>query len=152
MVVLMRTKDPIDSRSQGAGSRFTGTLEGDLVLNGTVVVARGSTVYGELKAAKQGGRLLGRTELVIVLTDFLIDGQIIPCTTTVADVKGEGQGKDTAAKVAAGALIGGAADGHDGAKKGAAIGGAAALLSRGGSVKVPPGTLLEFKLEQPFTR
>jgi hypothetical protein len=117
-----------------------------------VVVARGSTVYGELKAAKQGGRLLGRTELVIVLTDFLIDGQIIPCTTTVADVKGEGQGKDTAAKVAAGALIGGAADGHDGAKKGAAIGGAAALLSRGGSVKVPPGTLLEFKLEQPFTR
>ena len=149
--ILIRTKDPIDSNRGGEGTRFSGTLEADLAQGGTVLATRGSMVYGELRVAQKSGRLLGKSEMILVLTGIQVDGKIVPCATSAAVVSGEAQGRDTASKVGAGALIGGAADGSDGARKGAAIGGAAALLTRGTSVRVPPGTLLSFTLEQPFT-
>ncbi len=149
---LFRTKDAIDSRKQGTGARFTGTLEGDLVIDRQTLITRGSTIYGQISSSKPPGRLLGKSEMVLVLTGVLIDGQIVPITTGAAALAGQEQGKDTAKKVAAGALIGGAIDGKDGAGKGAMVGGAAALLGRGSSLQVAPGTLLEFKLAQPFVR
>jgi len=150
--LLVRTKDAIDSRKQGTGSRFTATLEGDLVIEGKTLAARGSTIYGQINSARPSGRLLGKSEMVLVLTGIMIDGQIMPWVTSTAALAAEGQGKDTAKKVAAGALVGAAIDGKDGAGKGAMVGGAVALLGRGGSLQVAAGTLLEFKLEQPFTR
>jgi len=62
---------------------------------------------------------------------------------------GEGSGRDTARKVGAAALVGGAFGGGSGAAKGAAIGGAAALLTRGKKVRIPKGTLLELQLVAP---
>jgi hypothetical protein len=55
----------------------------------------------------------------------------------------------TAGGAAAGAAIGAIADGGDGAAKGAAIGAVASGLKRGQSLTISPGTLLEFRLEQP---
>lgn len=150
--LLVRTKDTIDSRKQGTGTRFTAILEGDLVIEGKTLGTRGSTIYGQINSSRPAGRLLGKSEMVLVLTGILIDGQVIPWVTSAAVLASEGQGKDTAKKVAAGALVGGAIDGKDGAGKGAMVGGAVALLGRGGSLQVASGSLLEFKLEQPFTR
>jgi phage-related tail protein len=52
---------------------------------------------------------------------------------------------------AAGAAIGAIGDGGDGAGTGAAIGAVASGLKKGDAISVPPGTLLEFRLQQPVT-
>ena len=53
----------VDSSRHSAGHRFRGQLEGDLRVNGTTVVLRGSEVFGQLTGASQARRLVGRSEL-----------------------------------------------------------------------------------------
>ena len=61
---------------------------------------------------------------------------------------GDASIKKVAKSAAAGAIIGGiAGDAGDGA----AIGAGVAVLRKGQSITIPPGTMLEFKLAQPFT-
>ena len=72
--MMIRMTQPLNSGSQGAGTRFTATLEANLVgTDGEIVAARGATVYGQLAQARSAGRLAGRSEMTIILTDILID-------------------------------------------------------------------------------
>jgi hypothetical protein len=148
--LLVRTKDAIDSRKNGAGARFEAALESDLSVGGTVIAPKGTPVFGEVRSAQQAGNLFGKSELEIGLTGIQLGGKLSPCATDAATASGQSQGRDTARKTGAGALIGAAADGSEGARKGAAVGGAVSLLTRGSSVQIPSGTLLEFRLTQPF--
>ena len=59
------------------------------------------------------------------------------------DFGAEGAPGGAARKVGAAALVGGAIDGGEGAAKGAAVGGAVALLAPGNHIKIPAGTLVE---------
>jgi hypothetical protein len=49
-----------------------------------------------------------------------------------------------------GTAVGAIADGSKGAAKGAAIGAVATGLKKGEAIVIPPGELLEFKLQQPL--
>jgi hypothetical protein len=150
--LMVRTKEALDTSRHKSGHKFTAALEADLAVNGTVVAPRGSNVYGELVSAKQAGRLAGKSEMTISFTGLMINNQIKPIRTgAVQAVAESGQGKDTAGKVARGAAIGAMIDGKDGARKGAKVGAGAAILSRGGRINIPPGTLLEVPLAEPFT-
>ena len=155
--ILIRTVDSIDSEKQKAGFRFTATLETNLQAEDRVVAPRGTTVYGRLAQASSAGRMKGSSELTLELTDIVINGTAYPLLTSTYEVKGKGEGGNTAKKAVGGAglgaLIGGLAGGGKGAGIGAAAGAAGgtaiAASKKGQQLQIPSETLLEFRLEQP---
>jgi hypothetical protein len=147
--LVMRLDDNVDS-AKGAGVRFSASLEAALPdASGNVLVPAGTKVLGVIADSKSAGRLAGKSEMEIAFTDLQINGLLFPIQSQGVKAVGEGSGRDTARKVGAAALIGGAFGGGSGAAKGAAIGGAAALLTRGQQIRIPRGTLLELSLVAP---
>jgi hypothetical protein len=147
--LMMKTVDPIDGRQHGVGHKFSGVLEGDIIVEDKVVVKSGSKVYGTIIESETGGRLVGKSSLSFKLTQIMVDNKLVKITTNHLNYIGkEGSGKDTAKKAARGAAIGGLIDGSDGAKTGVAVGVGAAILTKGGSIKVPSGTYLDFTIDQ----
>ena len=155
--ILIRTVDAIDSSKQKTGYRFTANLETNLQVDDTVVAPRGSTVYGRLANASSAGRMSGSSELTLELTDIVISGTAYPLLTSTYEIKGKGEGGNTAKKVVGGAglgaLIGGIAGGGKGAGIGAVAGAAGgtaiAASKKGQQLQIPSESLLEFRLEQP---
>jgi hypothetical protein len=155
--ILIRTVDAIDSSKQKAGFRFTATLETNLQAEDKVVAPRGTTIYGRLAQASSAGRMSGSSELTLELTDIVINGTAYPRLTSTYELKGKGEGGNTAKKVVGGAglgaLIGGIAGGGKGAgigaAAGAATGTAVAASKKGQQLQIPSESLLEFRLEQP---
>jgi len=155
--ILIRTIDSIDTTKQKSGDRFTASLETNLVVDNIVVAPRGTTVYGRLVSAESAGRMKGSSELSLELTDIVIRGTAYPLLTSTYEVKGKGEGGNTAKKVIGGAglgaLIGGIAGGGKGAGIGALVGGGAgtavAASKKGQQLTIPSETLLEFRLQQP---
>lgn len=155
--LLIRTSDAIDSSKQKTGFKFTASLETNLQIDNTVVAPRGSTVYGRLANASSSGRMSGSSELTLELTDIVINGTAYPLVTSTYEIKGKGEGGNTAKKVVGGAglgaLIGGIAGGGKGAGIGAAAGAAGgtaiAASKKGQQLQIPSESLLEFRLAQP---
>jgi hypothetical protein len=155
--ILIRTISTIDSTKQKAGDRFTASLETNLVVDNIVVAPRGTTVYGRLASAESAGRMKGSSELTLELTDIVIRGTAYPLLTSTYEVKGKGEGGNTAKKVIGGAglgaLIGGIAGGGKGAGIGALVGAGAgtavAASKKGQQLTIPSESLLEFRLQQP---
>jgi hypothetical protein len=146
----VRLDDNVDSGRGGAGVRFRSSLEAALLdASGNVIVPAGTKVLGVIAESKSAGRLAGKSELEIAFTDLELNGRLFPIQVQDVKAVGEGSGRDTARKVGAAALIGGAFGGGSGAAKGAAIGGAAALLTRGKEIRIPSGTVLELALYAP---
>jgi hypothetical protein len=147
--LLVRMMDSISSKNK-PGTRFTTTLEQDLVVNGVVVVKAGTKIYGELRSAKQAGRAVGKSEIDIRLTQLALGNEMPLIATSSFTDKGKSSGAKTVGAAAVGAGVGAVVNGGEGAKKGAAIAGGASLLKKGDTVTVPPGSLLEFTLTQPL--
>ena len=147
--LLVRLVDPVSSKDP-AGKRFTTTLEADLVVSGAFVAKAGTKVYGRVQSSQQARRYAGQSQLDLRLTEVALGPNLVPIVTgPYAQAGAKSIGK-TAKGAAAGAAIGAIAD-DDGAGKGAAIGAVASGLKKGEAVSVSPGTLLEFKLQQPVT-
>ena len=144
--LLVRTQEPIDSNRHRAGHRFTCVLEGDLKVGDRVAAKKGTIVYGQLTAAKQSRRLVGRSEMLIVLNGISVNGKIVPMQSGECKAVSENTTKKTLGRTARAAVIGGLIDGSDGAKTGAKVGLGASVLTRGSSIHIPKGTLLEFPL------
>jgi hypothetical protein len=155
--ILIRTVDPIDSTTEKTGDRFTGYLETNLQASNVVVAPRGTTVYGRLASASSAGRYAGSSQLTLELTDIQINGNAHPLLTSTYEIKGKGEGSNTAKKTIGGAglgaLIGGLAGGGTGAGIGALVGfGAGTAISgskKGEQLQIPSESLLEFRLAQP---
>jgi|SRR5882672_8685842 len=155
--VLIRMVDAIDSTKQKTGYRFTATLETNLQTEDKVVAPRGTTVYGRLANASSAGKMSGSSQLTLELTDIVINGTAYPLLTSTYEIKGKGEGGNTAKKVIGGAglgaLIGGLAGGGKGAGIGALAGAGAgtaiAASKKGEQLQIPSESLLEFRLEQP---
>ncbi len=146
--LLVRMADPVSSKDS-PGKRFTATLESDLVVNGAVVAKAGSKVYGRIQSSQQARRFTGQSALDLRLTEVAVGPTLVPISTTGFAEASSRSGGKVARGAAAGAAVGAIADGGDGAGKGAAIGAVASGLKKGETVSVPPGTLLEFRLQQP---
>lgn len=154
--IAVRMIDSVDSDSNKAGDTFRASLEEDLVVDGNVVAPKGADVTGRLAEVKEAGRMTGRSELKLELTQIVVNGQTYALKTGEYELAGASRGKDTAMKVGAGAAIGAVVGAIAGGGKGAAIGagvGAGAgtaiqVLTRGEQVRVPSETMLEFTLEQ----
>jgi hypothetical protein len=151
--------DSVDSKTNHVGDRFRASLEADLVANGMVVAPKGADVYGRLADAQQAGHITGKAQLKLELTDILIQNRMQPIMTGEYDLAGKSRGGNTAKKAgggaAVGAIIGAIAGGGKGAAIGAGVGAGAGtavnVATQGEQVNVPSETLLEFRLQQPFT-
>lgn len=149
--------DSVDSTKQKTGGRFTASLETNLQADDVVVAPRGTAVYGRLAQASASGRMKGSSQLTLELTDIVIKGTAYPLLTSTYEIKGKGEGSETAKKVVGGAglgaLIGGIAGGGTGALIGlgaGVVGGTAISASKKGEqLVIPSESLLEFRLEQP---
>ena len=155
--ILVRMVDSIDSSKQKTGYRFTATLETNMQAVDEVVARRGTTVYGRLASASSAGRMKGSSGLTLELTDIVINGTAYPLLTSSYEVKGKGEGGNTAKKVVGGAGLGALIGGIAGGGKGAGIGVLAGLAGgtaiaaskKGEQLSIPSESLLEFRLEQP---
>lgn len=148
--LLVRMMDGISSNNK-EGTRFTTTLEQDLVVNGAVAVKAGTKIYGDLRSAKKAGRAVGRSSIDIRLNQIAIGGEMPAITTSSFTEKGSSSGRKTAGGALVGAGVGAVVDGGEGAGKGAAIGAGVSMLKKGDTVTIPPNALLEFQLTQPVT-
>jgi len=137
------------SSNDSKGKRFTTTLETDLIIGGQMVAKAGSKIYGRVENAQKAGRYVGKSSLDLRLTEITIGGLLVPIVTGPYAQTGAGSLGKAARGAAAGAAIGAIAD--DDAGKGAAIGAVASGVKKGQPVVVPPGTLMEFKLQQPVS-
>jgi hypothetical protein len=146
-VLLVRMVDGASSQSP-QGKRFATVLDTDLIVDGVMVAKAGSKVYGRIEKAVQAGRVAGKSELDIRLTELTVGGVLVPVTTGPYAAKGANSLGKTVKGAVAGAAIG-AFSGHAG--EGAGIGAAASVAKKGQPVGVPPGALLEFELKQPVT-
>jgi hypothetical protein len=152
--ILVRIVDTVDSSKNAVGSRFAASLETNLEVGGTVVAPAGTTVYGRLAQAKEAGRMAGKSELQLELTEIVLNGTAYPIFSSDYQVSGKSSGGRTAKRVLGGAglgaIIGGIAGSAGmGAAIGAAAGTTAALVPKGQKVSIPSETLLEFRLHQP---
>jgi hypothetical protein len=152
--LLVRMVDAVDSSKNSVGSRFTASLETNLVVEGTVVAPAGTRVYGRLAQAKEAGRMAGKSELQLELTEIVVNGTAYPIFSSDYKVTGKSSGGRSAKRILGGAglgaIIGGIAGSAGmGAAIGAAAGTTAAIVQKGEKVSIPSETLLEFRLEQP---
>ncbi len=146
--LLVRMMDGASS-NDSKGKRFTTTLESDLIVNGRMVARAGTKIYGRVENAQRAGRFAGQSMLDLRLTELAMGANFVPITTGPYAQAGAKSISKTARGAAAGAAIGGIADGGEGAAKGAAIGAVASGVKKGQPVVISSGTLLEFQLQQP---
>ncbi len=149
--LVIRTTEDIDSRRHSAGHRFRGQLESALVVDGITVAPRGTFVHGRVAQAKQAGRVVGSSELAIEFTDIMIDDQLFPITTTGLVAQSGGEGRRTVGRTARSAALGGLIGGSSGARTGAKVGAGVSILTRGTSINIPRGTIVEARLSAPVT-
>ena len=138
-----------------------------------IVIPAGSYVSGEITETKRPGRVKGRGEIMLRLTQMILpNGYVVsflasPAGASTGDddtVDKEGKIKGPSNKAAdastialgtgAGAGIGAAAAGLKGAGIGAGIGAltglAAVLLTRGPELELPRGTTVDIALDRPL--
>jgi hypothetical protein len=154
--ISVRTIDAINSADSLAGDRFQASLAEPLTVEGVVVAARYTLVYGQLTQSKESGTFAGRSQLRLELTGIVVNGKMVPVVTGDYAVTGKSRGASTARRTlggaALGAIIGGVADGGQGAAIGAGVGAGAGasseIITGGDQVKIPSETLIDFTLLQ----
>lgn len=149
--MLVRMTSAINSSKHPVGYKFTARLEADIVINNETVIPRRTVIYGVISESKKSNRLLGKSNMSIKFTDMMVNNKLIPIRTS--DIKGvsDSTTKDTLARTARFAAIGGLANGSEGAGNMAKAGLGVSLLTSGSSVNIPSGTLLEFSLTSQVT-
>src|SRR6266436_6477066 len=158
-MIPVRVNEWLSSDKNQSGDRFSATLEQPLVANGWVVAVRGQVVTGRIAVAKKAPRGGGASELGVELSELtLVDGQVLPVRTQLLQSSaGTSTGRNAAAvatTTGVGAVIGGAAEGGEGAAVGAVIGATAGIIgvmsTRGKPTVIAPESMLTFRLEEPL--
>jgi hypothetical protein len=157
--IVVRTTAAIDTDRNRVGDTFDAILDTPLEENGRVIAPRGSKVKGRISYAEESGKLTGRSQLMLELTELIVNGKSTFLRTADHVEEGSSRGQRTAATVggtaALGAIIGAIAGGGKGAAIGAAsgagVGTGVQILTRGEVLKIPAETILEFQLQSPMT-
>jgi hypothetical protein len=155
--LLIRLLQPLSSNENEAGEAFEGTLDRDVRVQGQSVITRGSIVKGIVVSAEGSGRVSGRANMSLKLTQIQAGGKNYNIETNTLAMEAEGTTKRDAGRIAGaaaiGTIIGAIAGGGSGAATGAVIGGGAGVggtvLTKGKEVELEAETLLSFKLTQP---
>ncbi len=151
--------DAVSTDKSKEGEAFTANLTDPIIVNGRVVAERAATVQGLVYNIERPGRVKGRAQLQLKLTQITTGGRTYrlytePFTAIAEDNKARDAGL-IAGGAGAGAIIGAVTGGKKGAAIGAAIGGgsgtAAVLLTRGQDLRLAPETRVNFVLSNSVT-
>jgi hypothetical protein len=159
-VIPVRTTTELSTSRLATGSSFDAVLERALVVDDTVLAARGSHVTGLVVSSDPGGRLKGVASLDVTIRS--IAGRKDHAIRVKADrhsvLAAKSTGRDakrTGVMTGAGAIVGAIAGGGKGAAIGAGAGAATgvgtAMATRGKAAVIPAETLMEFRLAAPVT-
>jgi hypothetical protein len=159
--IEVRNNDAIDSATAEVGQTYSGVVEREVVdANGRVAIPRGASATLVVRSASGQGKLQGRSDLAVDVSDVVVGGHRYRLETSDFVEKGKegvGTNKRTGVFAGGGAALGGIIGAIAGGGKGAAIGalsgaGAGTVtqgVTRGKAVRIPSETLLSFKLEAP---
>jgi len=157
----IRNNEAINSQTAETGQTYSAVVAEDVVdTEGRVAIPRGSNATLVVRAARDQGKVQGRSELVLDVGSVSVGGRSYRLETGDLVEKGRegiGTNKRTGIFTGGGTALGGIIGALAGGGKGAAIGalsGAAAgagtqAITRGKGVSVPSETMLSFRLEAP---
>jgi hypothetical protein len=152
-VLNVRLSEGIDVDSTQTGATFKGSVDDPIMIDGRVVIPRGTAVVIRVVSVKQSGTLKGSDQIALKLNSISFGDRVYEVVTEYAVAQGKGEGKRTARKVGGGAgvgaIIGAIADGGDGAAIGAVVGGiTGTIVAASGEehLKLPAETRLQFEL------
>lgn len=170
--IPLSLKQAISTKTAKEGDAVYAETTFPFALNDRIVIPTGTYVQGKISHVKRGGHVKGRAEVMIHFTSMIYpSGYTVMLPGSLENVPGaerstvkgtEGtvqQDSDTKKKVGTaastagtGAAIGGITNGLKGAGIGAGVGGAAglaiAMLTRGGDVRLEPGTSVEMEIQR----
>jgi hypothetical protein len=154
----VRIDEPISTRRNMPGDRFTATLTNPVVVDGQAVLPAGTRMAGRVMVSAPSGRFRGRARLVLVLDSFQRDGRRYRIdTTAAARVSGAHKKRNLVAiggGSGVGAAIGAIASGGTGALIGAGAGAVAgtvgAAVTGRKEVTLPAETVMRFTLGAPM--
>jgi hypothetical protein len=155
--LAIRLGETLSTEHNYTGDTFRGTLDAPIIVDGFIIADRGSKVLGRIANAQQAGRMEGRSNLSLALTEInTTDGQRVQVETSPFGKQGGSNTGENAAKMAGGAalgaIIGAIGGGGKGAAIGAGVGGAAGtgavLLTHGKPVVLTAETQLSFQLSK----
>jgi len=156
--ITIRMIDGVDSQTARTGQTFAASLDGPVTdPDGNILIPRGADVIVKLVDSKQSGKIAGRTELALALSQIRINGQLVDINTQTISEKSSNRAGRSAGAIGGGAIggaiLGGILGGGKGAAVGAAAGGAGGaaveLATSGQRVRVPSETRLTFVLDSP---
>lgn len=156
--ISIRMIDAVNSETQKMGDTFIAVLDEPIISGGVEVVPRGADIRGRISNVNEAGRVAGKAELGLELTQIVVNGISYNVTTSEYQEVGEGRGGQTAKRAAVGAglgaIIGAVAGGGKGAAVGAGVGAGGAtavqVLTKGEKLNIPSETKLEFTLRAPL--
>jgi hypothetical protein len=156
--VVIRMIDSVNSETNKVGETFIAVLDESIYQGGVEVIPRGADVRGRIANINEAGRVAGKAELGLELTQIIVNGIPYSVTTSEYQEAGASRGGQTAKRAAVGAGIGAAigaiAGGGKGAAIGAGVGGGGAtavqVLTKGEKLNIPSETKLEFTLRAPL--
>ena len=172
--VPLRLKQAISTKTAREGDAVYAETTFPVALDDRILIPVGTYVQGKISHIQRGGHVKGRAELMIHFTSMIYpSGYTVMLPGALENVPGaehatmkdsegtirqdsdSGKKIETAAKTAGtGAAIGGLGTGTwkgagIGAGIGAGVGAAIGMLSRGGDVRLEPGTSVEMVIQRP---
>jgi len=154
--ITIRMIDAVDSQTARTGQTFAASLDAPVAdPDGKVLIPRGADVVVKLVDSKQSGKIAGRTELALALSQIRVNGQLVDVNTQTISQKSADRAGRSAGTIGGGtvggAILGGILGGGKGAAIGAASGAAGGtaveLATSGQRVRVPSETRLTFVLD-----
>jgi len=151
----VRLQTPLDSGTAEVEDRFDTTTIVDVVQNGRVLIPAGSTVRGIVRQVDRATRTDRTGELRLSFDEIVIRGETHPIranATQAFESEGlRGEAGRIGAGAGVGAIIGGILGGVRGALAGILVGaGGTIVATEGKDVKLPAGTILRIRLDEPL--
>jgi hypothetical protein len=150
----VRLNSELSSETAQVEQRFEATTAADLYRGNDVIIPTGSTVRGVISSVDKATRTQRKGSLTVAFDQITVRGRNYPMRGTVTQalesegIKGETARIGTGAGI--GAVIGGIIGGVKGALLGVLIGGGGTIAAtEGKDVKLPAGTILRVRLDQP---
>jgi hypothetical protein len=158
-VLPLRLTSSVGSDTSGMEDPVHAQLRRAIVVRGIGALPAGSAVSGYVTEAKRSAKVKGRARVGFRFNTVTARGESYRVSTSSVVRQAPGTKKKDAAKIgipaAAGAIIGGIADGKKGAAIGTAVGGGAGtgvvLATRGQEVRLGRGAAVSVRLLRPVT-
>jgi hypothetical protein len=148
--------DGLSTETNSAGDQFVASPVESIVVDGSIILPKGTKVRGHVIGVEDSGRVKGVAGIRLVLTDIMQSNRTVAITTDTFAATAESSTTRDAEIIGGGAGVGaviGAIAGGKGAGIGAISGGRAGtgvvLATKGKEIRYAPETRLSFTLANP---